>query len=148
VCSILKLNSFKKGKIMTKAKVLLVGMHPDTVDYPAHPGLTREKLISGLNNEIDSLNNLGYAARMHFIDGSPDSVTELKTRLSDGDYDCVMIGAGVRTVDKHFLLFEELINLVHQNAVNSKICFNTGPTDSAAAVKRWVTLYNEKSLIL
>ena len=123
---------------MDKAKVLLVGMHPDSVNYMAHPGLTPEKLVAGLNTEIDSLNNLGYAASMHFIDGSKGSVTNLKTLLNQNSYDCVMIGAGVRTVDQHFLLFEELINVVHHNAANSKICFNTNPTDSAAAVRRWI----------
>lgn len=123
---------------MYKAKVLLVGMHPDTVDYPAHPGLTPEKLVAGLNSEIDSLNSLGYDARMHFIDGSKDSVENLKISLNQNNYDCVMIGAGVRTVEKNFLLFEELINVVHQNARSSRICFNSNPTDSAAAVRRWI----------
>jgi hypothetical protein len=31
-----------------------------------------------------------------------------------------------------------LINVVHQHAPHAKLCFNTLPGDTAAAVKRWV----------
>jgi hypothetical protein len=123
---------------MNKAKVLLVGMHPDAVDYTAHPGFTPEKLVDGLNKEINSLNAMGYDAGMHFIDGSKESVENLRKSLNEDSYDCVLIGAGVRTVEKHFLLFEELVNVLHQNAGNAKICFNTNPADSAEAIKRWI----------
>jgi hypothetical protein len=50
-----------------------------------------------------------------------------------------MIGAGVRVAPDHFLLFEKLINLVHRHAPPSvRICFNTHPTDTLAAVRRWL----------
>jgi hypothetical protein len=50
-----------------------------------------------------------------------------------------MIGAGLRTVPPYFLLFEKLMNVLHRHAPPStKICFNSNPTDSAEAVKRWV----------
>ena len=49
----------------------------------------------------------------------------------------VMIGAGVRKDDEHFLVFERLINVVHEHAPKARLAFNTGPTDSAAAVQRW-----------
>ena len=51
-------------------------------------------------------------------------------------YECVLIGAGVRAIGKNFLLFEKLINVVHQMAPQAKICFNTKPNDSIAAVQR------------
>jgi len=35
------------------------------------------------------------------------------------------------------LLFEKLINLVHEHAPGAKICFNTTPADTAEAVQRW-----------
>ncbi len=59
-------------------------------------------------------------------------------RLEQEPYDCVVIGAGVRTFPEHFLLFEKLINAVHKSAPTAKICFNTRPGDTAAAVQRWL----------
>ena len=58
--------------------------------------------------------------------------------LSRKTFDCVLIGAGVRLDPEHFLLFEKLINVVHEYAPKAKICFNTSPGDTAAAVMRWV----------
>jgi hypothetical protein len=58
--------------------------------------------------------------------------------LSRKTFDCVLIGAGVRLDPEHFLLFEKLINVVHEHAPTARICFNTNPGDTAAAVMRWV----------
>jgi hypothetical protein len=50
-----------------------------------------------------------------------------------------MIGAGLRVVPPYFLLFEKLINVLHRHApASTKLYFNSNPTDTAEAVKRWV----------
>ena len=51
---------------------------------------------------------------------------------------CILIGAGVRTNPSNFLLFEKLINVVHEHAPQAKLCFNQLPSDIAEAVKRWL----------
>jgi hypothetical protein len=53
-------------------------------------------------------------------------------------FDCVVIGAGLREPAPQLLLFERIINLVHALAPEAKICFNTTPADTAAAVQRWI----------
>ena len=58
--------------------------------------------------------------------------------LKEKTFDCVLIGAGIRTIPPMFLLFEKLVNAVHEGAPHAKICFNTVPEDSAASVQRWV----------
>ncbi|MDO3069700.1 hypothetical protein [Mycobacteroides abscessus] len=35
-------------------------------------------------------------------------------------------------------LFETVLNTVHAHAPQAKICFNTVPTDTVAAVERWI----------
>jgi ketopantoate hydroxymethyltransferase len=57
--------------------------------------------------------------------------------LGSRSFDCVMIGAGLRA-SPQLLLFERLINLVHEHAPNAKICFNTTPANTAEAVQRWL----------
>lgn len=49
----------------------------------------------------------------------------------------VLIGAGARQDDEHVPLFEKLINVVHACAPAARMAFNTGPTDSDAAMRRW-----------
>lgn len=121
-----------------KTKVLLVGWNPDVVDYSKWPGLTPEKLRAGLEGDRDKMNNLGYEAVLGLIDNIDTASKSVIDLLSEKTYDCVLIGAGVRTVAEYVLLFEILVNVVHQNAPKAKICFNTGPFDSVDAVQRWV----------
>ena len=57
--------------------------------------------------------------------------------LTSEPFDVVLIGAGVRKDEEHFLVFERLVNVVHEHAPHARMAFNTGPMDSAAAVQRW-----------
>jgi hypothetical protein len=121
-----------------KKRVLFIGLDPEVVEYGRWPGLTAEKLRASLQSDQAALNGLGYDASICFVDRGETAEAVAREALSRQAYDCIMIGAGVRTDAEHFLLFEKLINVMHQNAPEAKICFNTGPTDSAAAVQRWV----------
>lgn len=126
-----------------KKSVLIVGLQPTLIDfadpaYAAFPGMTAVKVQAGLDADERLLNELGYDAEMCLTDFGATAETVVLERLQSKAYDCVLIGAGVRTIGKNFLLFEKLINIVHAHAPQAKLCFNTGPTDSAAAVQRWL----------
>lgn len=121
-----------------KKKVLLVGLDPAVVVYSRWPGMTPEKLEAGLRENEKKLNDLGYEASLCYIDDREKAETWFEQLLGDNSYDCVLIGSGVRNDPEEFYLFEKLINVVHQRAPAAKICFNTGPTDLADAVQRWV----------
>ena len=43
----------------------------------------------------------------------------------------------IRVLPSSFLLFEKVINVLHANAPQAKLCFNTKPSDTAEAVRRW-----------
>jgi hypothetical protein len=119
-------------------KVVLVGWNPDVVDYSKWPGLTPEKLRAALEGDRDKLNSLGYSAELLYINNADTAFETVSKALTETAFDCVLIGAGVRTVDEHFIVFELLVNAVHQSAPSAKICFNTNPSDTAEAVKRWI----------
>lgn len=121
----------------TKTRVVLVGWNPKVVDYSKWPGLTPDKLAAMLEADRSKLNDLGYDANLLFIDDAETAFDVVKVRLHQENYDCVLIGAGVRTDDEHFIVFERLVNAVHESAPTAKICFNTNPGDTAEAVQRW-----------
>lgn len=123
---------------MTAKNVLLIGLDPAVVNYERWPGLTAEKLEAGLRRDEAALNDSGYDARICFIDHGETAEAVVKAALAETDFSCVLVGAGVRTDAEEFLLFEKLINVVHEHAPGAKICFNTGPTDSVDAVRRWI----------
>ena len=123
---------------MSAKKVLLIGLDPGVVNYDRWPGLTAEKLEAGLRRDEAALNDSEYSAQVCFIDHGETAEAVVGEILAETEFACVLVGAGVRTDTEEFLLFEKLINLIHEKAPGARICFNTGPTDSVDAVKRWV----------
>jgi len=126
----------------SKNHVLSVGLQPQLIDfsdpaYAAYPGMTGEKVQGGLDKDIAALIALGYDAKLCLTDFGETAETVIREALQRQRYDCVVIGAGLRTIDKNFILFEKILNVVHEYAPQARICFNTGPFDTAAAVKRW-----------
>ncbi len=120
-------------------KVLMIGLDPKVVDY-AHLAvkLDEASLRAGLATDEKRLRDLGYDARWLLIDRGETAEAVLSAALKEKTYDCVLIGAGIRTIPPMFLLFEKLVNLVHEKAPHAKICFNTVPEDTAVSVQRWV----------
>ncbi|MFK8076598.1 MAG: hypothetical protein AB8B84_08425 [Granulosicoccus sp.] len=118
-------------------RVLMVGWHPTVVDFSKYPGMTEAKLESALKADQKKLNDLGYNASIGFIFSGETATDQLIETLTETTYDIVLIGAGVRKDDDHFLVFEKLVNVVHEHAPRARIAFNTGPTDSDAAIQRW-----------
>ena len=131
---------------MTSRKsVLSVGLQPQLINfadpaYAAFPGMTAEKVQGGLDRDIATLNALGYDAQLCLTDFGETAEAQIRDSLQQNRYDCVVIGAGVRTIDKNFLLFEKVLNVVHEHAPHARICFNTGPFDTAEAVQRWCSV--------
>jgi hypothetical protein len=126
---------------MASARLLLVGLDPDIVDYSKSPvpGLTAAKVRAAFEADCTKLKTLGYSVKSLYVDDGKTAEAVLTDALTAGRYDCIMIGAGLRAVPPYLLLFEKLINIVHQHTpASTKLCFNSNPTDTAEAVKRWV----------
>jgi hypothetical protein len=126
--------------MVTRARVLLVGLEPEIVDYSKSPvpGLTAAKVRAAVEADSAKLESLGYSVKSLYVDDGKTAEATLIEALETG-YDCIMIGAGLRIVPPYFLLFEKLINVVHRHApASTKLCFNTNPADTADAVQRWV----------
>jgi len=120
-------------------KVLMLGLDPKLVDY-AHLAVKLDEatLRAGLAADEKRLRDLGYDAKWLLVDRGETAEAVVSAALKEKTFDCVLIGAGIRTVPSLFPLFEKLINLLHEGAPHAKICFNTVPDDTAVSVQRWV----------
>ena len=121
--------------------VLLIGLDPTLIDFsqPGYAtGMDATKVLAGLKSAEDELTQLGYSVQMCLTDFGETAGAVVQLQLNQRRFACVLIGAGVRLNPKNFILFEKLLNLVHEHAPQAKICFNTLPSDTAAAVKRWL----------
>ncbi len=128
---------------LTRKSALIIGLDPALIDFSdpnfaAFPGMTAEKVLAGLAAAKEGLKALGYDAHHCLTDFGETAEAIVTAQLQRQKFDCILIGAGVRTVTSNFILFEKLINVVHEHAPLSKICFNTKPSDTLEALQRWV----------
>ena len=121
-----------------KKSVLVIGQIPELVDYSQFPGMSAESVRAGIANALRELGDLGYAAECVYLDRGETAEAVLRAKLAERAFDCVEVGAGVRVAPDNFLLFEKLVNVIHEAAPGAKICFNKNPADTVAAVRRWV----------
>lgn len=117
--------------------VLALGLDPAFVDFKEFPQLTPDLVKAFIDSQLHRLRGLGYEVDSCLVDLGATAEAVAARHLKSRKFDCVMIGAGLRA-PQHLLLFEKLINLVHQLAPAAKICFNTTPADTAEVVQRWV----------
>ena len=116
--------------------VLVIGLVPELVDFSAMPEMNAEKVRAGITSQVASINELGYRGQHVYLDLGETAESVLQAKLAEQRFDCIVIGAGIR-LPVHHLLFEKIINIVHEHAPQARIGFNTSPSDTLAAVRRW-----------
>ena len=121
-------------------RVLLIGIEPkavDTSDPDLPPGITQEKIATGIEKALADMRGRGW--RAEFCSILPDDSAEaaIAASLAEG-WDCIVIGGGIRLPAKGLLLFERVVNAVHRNAPGTPIAFNTNPENTADAAARWL----------
>ncbi|MEP6946387.1 MAG: hypothetical protein ABJA02_10750 [Acidobacteriota bacterium] len=122
-------------------RVLFVGQTPETVDFsdPAlPPGIDAEMISKGIEAGMDAMTKRGWDADFCSVHPDETAAVELERFLAAKQYDCVVIGGGIRIPPKSLLLFESLVNTVHRSAPAASIAFNTSPQDTATAAARWI----------
>lgn len=123
---------------MADKTVLAIGIDPVFVDYTALPQFTPEMFRAYIDAQLARLRALGYDVTSCLIDLGDTAEAVAAEALKSRNFDCVLIGAGLRQPGERLLLFEKIINLIHRLAPKASICFNTTPADTAEAVQRWV----------
>jgi hypothetical protein len=123
---------------MAGRTVLAIGIDPALVDFSGHPQLSAELLRDYIDAELQRLRGQGFDVTSCLIDLGYTAEQVATAALSSKDFDCVVIGAGLRVPPERLLLFEKILDHVHRLAPRASICFNTNPADTAEAVRRWL----------
>ncbi len=119
-------------------KVLAIGIDPAFVDFTTMPQFTPEMFRSYIDAQMERIRALGYDVTSCLVDLGDTAEEVATTALQSEEFDCVLIGAGLRQPAERLILFEKVLNLIHHLAPQASICFNTNPADSADAVRRWI----------
>lgn len=121
-------------------KILLIGVDTTKLAGTSVTEFDSATIRKEAEEALQSLISEGYEARWHFMDLTNNPLQRLTNDLKENAYDGVLVGAGIRRRPETLGLFEAVVNTVHFNAPNSKICFNADVYDTVAAVKRQIKL--------
>ncbi|HYZ60574.1 MAG TPA: hypothetical protein VE544_13030 [Nitrososphaeraceae archaeon] len=130
----------KEEENMAKKKVLVIGIDPKLIDpnLSTATGWDANRVRAAAQDTNKRLMDLGYEVQGCLVDLGETAESIVSDTLSREKFDCIMVGAGVRMLPQHTVVFEKIINTIHQKAPSSKICFNTNPADTVEAVLRWM----------
>jgi hypothetical protein len=120
-------------------RVLFVGQKPETVDFSdpsLPPGFNAQKINAGIALAVAGMKERGWQGDTCMITPDAAGSAMLRDALKAADYDCVVIGGGLRLPPKSLTLFETVVNVVHNAAPRAVIAFNTRPEDTADAAAR------------
>jgi hypothetical protein len=95
---------------------LLIGLDPHLIDFSspefdAFPGMTAAMVMAGLDAAVEGMKALGYEAQHCLTDFGETAVEIVRAQLQRRHFDCVMIGAGVRTVPSNLSFSRSLLTL-------------------------------------
>ena len=118
--------------------ILSLGLHPSALDYSRHPGLDEEKLRARIAAAEAELHEAGFRIVPCRVPADPDEAEkQVRECVAANPVRTVMIGAALRMVAEHTLLFERIVNLLNELAPGIVFCFNTSPETTVDALRRW-----------
>src|SRR5262245_59088290 len=100
--------------------------------------MTAEKIRAGIAVAVQQFAARGWECEVGYIHPDETAGPAVERLLASTNYDCVVIGAGVRLPPRRLAIFEAVLNAVHKGAPGAMIAFNTRPEDSADAAARWL----------
>jgi hypothetical protein len=121
--------------------VLIIGEDPALIDFDAPDapeGMSARKVMDGLNGSVARLEAAGHDAALLLTKDADTVGDQVHEALAGGVPDVIVIGAGLRTLPPMADQFEQLMNVLHAEAPDAKLAFNSAPDDSDKAALRWL----------
>lgn len=101
-------------------------------------GLTARSIRDDILEVGQELSKEGIDLHQFFIDAADPSVTfkDLSFAIKMNNYEAIIIGGGMRKMDAHLIIFENLLNLLLHERQTFKIGLNLYPKNTYATCKR------------
>src|ERR687888_590035 len=92
--------------------VLVIGLDPTLIDFsdPEYraTGMDAAKVLARAKSSEEELTRLGYSVETCLTDFGDTAEAVVQSHLKQKRFDCVLTGAGIRTMPSNFILFEKL----------------------------------------
>ncbi|TAH26890.1 MAG: hypothetical protein EAZ07_03165 [Cytophagales bacterium] len=122
-------------------RVLLIGVDTSKFLNSNIPGYDPAEIHRQSVIAKDKMIEMGYDAKWCYIDITSSNPSEkLLEELTTNQFDCILVGAGLRKRPDQLQLLQTLINIVHEHAIGAKICFNEDVHDTVESVTKILKL--------
>jgi len=112
-------------------RVLLIGFEPSAV-----PGVDPEAVTPAFEQARRRAReeSVELVECLIALDDSADA--QLEAALTNGQWDCIVIGGGIRKPDAVVELLEYVVNTAIRRAPSATLAFNTSPADTVESALR------------
>lgn len=118
-------------------RVLQVGMDPGVIDFSPWPGQSADALRGRIDAAAAELRAAGFDVSACLLPDDADRAeAALRASLSEGRFDVIEVGSGVRTSHEYTLIFERAMNTIIACQPGVPLCFNDSPETTLDAVRR------------
>lgn len=114
-----------------RRSVLIVGLDPHAV-----PGVDPDAIRAGLDYGLARFDDSELIAAECLVPADATAERQIVEALSETQYDCVVVGGGIRKPEPLLEFFEAVINLIRRHAPGAAIAFNTNGGTSLEAARR------------
>ena len=116
---------------MPGPRVLIVGLDPGAV-----PGVDAAAVRAGLQYGLARFEDSDLIADQCLVPLDATAERSIVEALADEQYECVVVGGGIRKPEPLLEFFEAAINLIRLHAPRAAIAFNTNGGTSLEAARR------------
>jgi hypothetical protein len=124
------------GTGVASPRVLVIGLDPHRVPGPWDPEPAARGIREGMARFAE--HGVGAQSCLFGLDGSDDVLAVVRAALCAQQWECVVIGGGVRRDEDRLEQFEQIVNLVRRHAPDAAIAFNATPSSTYDAAARWL----------
>nr|WP_156003857.1 hypothetical protein [Streptomonospora sp. PA3] len=115
---------------------MVVGLDPYRVPGPWDPAPVAEAIEAGLARFAE--HGVGVETCLIGLDGGDDAEAVVGAALRSHEWECVVVGGGLRHSEDLLGLLERVINLIRLHAPGAAIAFDGTPADTFDAAARWI----------
>ncbi|MBA3912817.1 MAG: hypothetical protein H0X25_02925 [Acidobacteriales bacterium] len=100
-------------------RILIIGYDPDSVDFSdpgTPPGLDIDKISAGTKDSLKRIEDYGWTGVQCMVRPDDTAGPAVERALSAAEYDCIVIGGGIRLAYNSVPVFENIIDTVRRLA--------------------------------
>jgi hypothetical protein len=125
------LHAVENARAKGRRRVLIVGLDPDAIR-----GIDAAAVRVGLQYGLARFEDSELIADQCLVPLDATAERRIVEALTGENYECVVVGGGIRKPEPLLELFEAVINLIRVHAPSAAIAFNTDGGTSLEAARR------------